>query len=211
MNDLAVEALLSRQPGVIEVSFRRSERGAVLGIFARVENEIAADNFRRVVENTVGPGFARDRLEIVNNQPPAEPVVIPEKPAESTPNTQGRIRLLQVATSARRGQMGIEVSLSEAGMQAAASEEGPGFPGSSIRLAAKAALSAASQLHPELDARLDHMTTSSLSTERVVLVAVAVRNGSGWKRLLGIAGIGEGTPEAAAARAVLGSLNRIVS
>lgn len=203
MNDLAVEALLSRQPGVTGVSLRRNVRGAVLGIIARVESETAEDNLRRVVEESIGPGFARDRLEIISAAPP--------KPTAKSKNAPQRMRLLQVATNVRQDQTGIEVTLSFGEQEVAASEEGPGFAGSSTRLAAMAALSAAARLHPELEARLDHMMTASLANEKVVMVAVAVRNGAGWKRLHGISGIGDGTPEAAAARAVLASLNRVVS
>jgi hypothetical protein len=240
MTKLAVEAILAAHPGVVDLRFDRSPRGAILHIHAVVQDERAAATLREAVARAVGGRFADDRLEIVVEKaeapaeaaestppeptvPPAELPVAPsvfDEPADSmkrSPETKpldlpaGRIRLIQVASNVRPGRTSIEVSLERNGDQATESSEGPSYSGSSINLAGVATLQAVGELLPTLEGRVDHASSASISGERVVLVALSIkmRAESHWKRLHGISGIGEGTPEAAAARAVLSALNRI--
>jgi hypothetical protein len=217
MTKLAVEAILAAHPGVVDLRFDRSPRGAILHIHAVVRDERAAATLREAVVKAVGGRFANDRLEIVVKKAEA-----PAESAESTPPEPtmppkpldlpaGRIRLSQVASNVRPGRTSIEVSLERNGDQATESAEGPSYSGSSINLAAVATLQAVGELLPTLEGRVDHASSASISGERVVLVALSIkmRAESHWKRLHGISGIGEGTPEAAAARAVLSALNRI--
>jgi hypothetical protein len=232
---LAVEALLAAHPGVIDLSFERSPRGAILGIHAVVRDERTASELRESVEKAVGGRFAQDRLEIVIEKkegdaeekaaPQPKPtttapaVALPPKPVPAPVTTSspldlpaGRIRLSQVASNVRPGRTTIEVSLERDGQQATSSAEGPSYSGASVNLAAVATFQAVSKLLPSLEGRVDHAGPLSVSGERVVFVALSIkaRPDAEWKRLHGISALHEGTPEAAAARAVLGSLNRLL-
>lgn len=239
MTKLAVEALLAAHPGVIDLSFERSPRGAILGIRAVVRDERTASELRESVGKAVGGRFAQDRLEIEvekkeggagqqeASDPKPSPALSPAAPLPKLPPEEvttpapisrpdehpaGRIRLSQVASNVRPGRTAIEVSLERDGQQATASAEGPSYSGASVNLAAVATFQAVSKLLPSFDGRVDHAGPVLVSGERVVFVALSIklRKDAEWKRLHGVSALHEGTPEAAAARAVLGSLNRLL-
>lgn len=235
MTKLAVEALLAAHPGVVDLTFERSPRGAILGIRALVRDERTASELRESVEKAVGGRFAQDRLEIVVEKKEAEgeeQAAPPPKPAKQSPPAAvhaepppapvttshaidlpaGRIRLSQVASNVRPGRTAIEVSLERDGEQATSSAEGPSYSGASVNLAAVATFQAVNKLLPSLEGRVDHACPLSVSGERVVFVALSIKTrlDTEWKRLHGVSALREGTPEAAAARAVLGSLNRLL-
>jgi hypothetical protein len=226
VNKLAIEALLGAQPGVVDLTFERSERGAILQLRAVVVDEAAGVKLKESIANAIGSKFAEERLEIVSQSKPTdekkpappqpspsdrfelpEPVVAPPAPA---PPMTG-IRVTQIATNVRPGQTTVDVTLESGDQTQTGSEGGPSFAGSALRYAALATMSAIRQLDVGFDGRLDHVGLEAISGEKVVLVAMALRPqtpNESWQRLHGVAAVGEGTPEAAAARAILQTLDR---
>lgn len=190
MNRLALEDEISAQPGVVSVAFERDPRGAVLGIRATVADRDARDRIRELVAARVGRPFADERLSVIQHG-------------------EGRIRIIEVASSIRRHEASVEVSLAQNGRRSMAAQNTTGYTGSTVRLAAVAALDAVSKLLERSgDLMLEDVATTSLGGETTVIVSLQFRGMRGWRRRYGISGVGDGLPEAAAARAVLDALNR---
>jgi hypothetical protein len=225
VNKLAIEALLSAQPGVIDLTFERSERGAILLLRAVVVDEAAGLRLKESIAHAIGSRFAEERLQIVpqsktseskseQSLPQAvsahlkepEPMVPVHRPPTSP---QGGIRVSQIATNVKPGQTTVDVTLESDGRTHTGSEGGPSFSGSALRYAALATIAAIRQLDSGFEGRLDHVGLEAISGEKVVIVALALRpqgTNDTWQRLHGVAAVGEGTPEAAAARAILQTL-----
>lgn len=222
VNKLAIEALLSAQPGVIDLTFERSERGAILGLRAVVVDEAAGQRLRESIAHAIGSRFAEERLQIVRQSKSSEvsqphPVSTHLKAPEQVPSpsvapaiVKGGIRVSQIATNVKPGQTTVDVTLESDGRTHTGSVGGPSFSGSALRYAALATMAAIRELDSGFDGRLDHVGLEAISGEKVVIVALALRPqtpNATWKRLHGVAAVGEGTPEAAAARAILQTLS----
>ncbi|MGH2812545.1 MAG: hypothetical protein ACRDI1_07525 [Actinomycetota bacterium] len=193
MERLALEERLAGLPGVIDLNLDRDERGAVLRVRATVSDEHSALELRRNVASVVGERFAAERLDL------------------KTPTPAGRVRLMQVSSSTRRDQAVVEVSVGTEDQSVSSSQEGMSYPGSALRLAANAALEAVVELMGRpAEARLLDVTITRIAGETVVVAGITVGGKGGVERLYGASGIGDGAPEAAAARAVLDAVNRIL-
>jgi hypothetical protein len=122
-----------------------------------------------------------------------------------------RIKLLHVKsnTAGDRTSIEVEVALAIDGRSAVFAKDSPAAPGALLRLGALAALDAAGALDPQRPKPvLEDVTTVTLAHQTVVIASLLIHKPTGWHRLYGASGVGDGSMEAAAARAVLAAINR---
>lgn len=202
---LLLENLLESHPGIEEFSLERDLRGAILHVRAVVRDDEAKARLHELVARTIGRNFAEERLAVFtsgNNGAPS-----------------GRVLLEEVETTMRDGEVSVLVALAADQRSSQARRSGARQHGATLRLAAEATLEALSDLVQwnasvavdQADVIGSEWGSKWADGEALVLVGLILQSPRATTRLYGVSRATSGVHEAAAAKAVLSAVNRLIA